>query len=537
MDPTYPFSFVLLATMADTAMAQAFGPVIGIPHEDVFGVANAGAVQVGFGASGPPRFLYQDGVRLTESSELDDRFGAAATYGDFNGDGLIDLAIGAPGESLGAATSAGAVTVIYGEPDPSHPSGVRWDDEDLLLTLDSLLNVPPRPGDVFGTALAASDFDHDGYSDLAIGVPGLDRRGQIDSGAVVVVYGRSSTGFDAPQVWDQDSPDMPDAAESFDRFGEVLAAPNVFSPAIFLPYYSFGGFDGPNYLAIGVPHEDIDGFEDAGAVFLMRGGSYGLTADARTHFWAQGRHGISDAPETHDQFGFSLAVFEARSAFTGSCSALMIGVPFEDVNGMVDAGAVHIIFSAQPERNGLVTVDDYFLHQDAVVETHSSYGLIEMPDQCEPNDQFGYSVVAGVTSYTHTSWEGLDAKAAIGVPGEDLSADDQGAVQLFRQWARSDSDGEVYTSRLIPTTFLTQTTSTDPDGAESGDHYGTSLWLDIFYPDLVIGVAGEDIGLTPDAGALEILDGLTVASWWHQAMSGSPDPAEPYDGFGLFMTP
>jgi len=33
---------------------------------------------------------------------------------DFNADGFADLAVGAPGEDVGAATDAGAVKVLYG---------------------------------------------------------------------------------------------------------------------------------------------------------------------------------------------------------------------------------------------------------------------------------------------------------------------------------------------------------------------------------------------------------------------------------------
>ena len=47
----------------------------------------------------------------------------------------------------------------------------------------------------FGASLAAADFDHDGYEDLAIGVPGADvlSEGQpySDAGAVYVAYGCS----------------------------------------------------------------------------------------------------------------------------------------------------------------------------------------------------------------------------------------------------------------------------------------------------------------------------------------------------------
>lgn len=41
----------------------------------------------------------------------------------------------------------------------------------------------------FGRVLAAGDFDDDGYSDLAIGVPYRTTDGMNDAGAVQILYG------------------------------------------------------------------------------------------------------------------------------------------------------------------------------------------------------------------------------------------------------------------------------------------------------------------------------------------------------------
>ena len=40
--------------------------------------------------------------------------GAAQVHGDFNGDGIADLAIGVPNEDVGTIADAGAVNVLYG---------------------------------------------------------------------------------------------------------------------------------------------------------------------------------------------------------------------------------------------------------------------------------------------------------------------------------------------------------------------------------------------------------------------------------------
>jgi hypothetical protein len=93
-------------------------------------------------------------------------FGYAAAAGDFNGDGYRDLAVGVLEHRGG-----GAVNVIYGSRDGLKPAGSeQW-------TQDSP-GIPgvSDPGDTFGHALAAGDFDADGYADLAVGNPREYRR-------------------------------------------------------------------------------------------------------------------------------------------------------------------------------------------------------------------------------------------------------------------------------------------------------------------------------------------------------------------------
>ena len=46
--------------------------------------------------------------------ETGDVFGSTLASGDFNGDGIDDLAVGAPGESLGDIENAGALHIFNG---------------------------------------------------------------------------------------------------------------------------------------------------------------------------------------------------------------------------------------------------------------------------------------------------------------------------------------------------------------------------------------------------------------------------------------
>ena len=115
--------------------------------------------------------------------QSDDFFGFALTAGDFNNDGIEDLAIGVPGEDK----DTGAVNVIYGGPDGlAAPGGQVWGQNSAGIV--SL----PEEDECFGIALAAGDFNNDGFEDLAIGVPEEDVGGILgerNAGAVNVLYG------------------------------------------------------------------------------------------------------------------------------------------------------------------------------------------------------------------------------------------------------------------------------------------------------------------------------------------------------------
>ena len=82
-----------------------------------------------------------------------------------------------------------------------------------------------EPGDEFGGAVAAGDFDNDGFADLAAGAPLEDVGTTINPGAVSVLYG-PVIGLSS-ETFTQDTPGVADAAEPDDRFG---AAPAVGDP-------------------------------------------------------------------------------------------------------------------------------------------------------------------------------------------------------------------------------------------------------------------------------------------------------------------
>src|SRR5436190_1990412 len=135
-----------------------------------------------------------------------------------------------------------------------------------------------------GSALA--DFNHDGFADLAVGVPHEDVGTVADAGAVNVLYGsagRLQATSPDDQFWNQDTTGVKDTAESGDTFGSSLGS---------------GDFnkDGFADLAIGVDREDVGAVGDAGAMNVLYGSASGLQATSPDdQFFSQDSTGVKDA--------------------------------------------------------------------------------------------------------------------------------------------------------------------------------------------------------------------------------------------------
>ena len=275
-------------------------------------------------------FWTQDEFGAGEDFAAGDRFGSAIAVGDFNGDGFDDAAFGVPDEDLPGINQAdaGTVTVAYGSLDGLGPDGAQ------SYSPPQIAQFQQRAGE----ALAAGDFDCDGYDDLAIGVPRYDVLALptiSDAGQVVILNG-SMQGLDTsnPIFINRNTGTIEGGATAGDRFGAALAAGNFNGDASLK-------LQPCDDLAIGAPGVNISGRNDAGAVFVLFGGISGLDTsppDPGEQFWHQDRAGITGVAEAGDGFGASLFAFDFGGDFVDD---LAIGAPTDEFDG--DDGAVLVL--------------------------------------------------------------------------------------------------------------------------------------------------------------------------------------------------
>jgi FG-GAP repeat protein len=369
---------------------------IGAPLDDVGAATDAGVVNVIYGSPGglsaPGNQLWtQDSPGIGDHAEAGDSLGTSLMTGDFNGDGFADLNSAATGEEVGTVMDAGAANVIYGSASGLTAAGNQVWSQDSP-------NVEDRSerGDAFGLYLTASDFDGDGFEDLAVGVPFEDLGSLPDAGAANVLYG-SAGGVSAvgDQLWTQDSPGIGDMAEVADAFGFSLAS---------------GDLDGDGFgdLAVGAPAEDFGPTFDVGIMHVLYGSGSGLSS-AGSQVWSQDSPGIRDVAEEGDLFGF----YPGIGDFNGDGFAdLAVGAYPEDIGAVVDAGGMNAIYGSAA---GLTSAGNQFWNQN-------SAGI---RDTSEEDDEFGCWV--GPADFDGDG----TVDVAICAQTEDVGATDDGAVNVI----------------------------------------------------------------------------------------------------------
>jgi len=228
-------------------------------HVDLVISAPAVSVQ---GFQGGGVFVYAgtaDGLDATPvqvfGGERSDEWGYGLDLADVDGDGELDLLVGAE-EDDDAGSNSGAVHVFSGVVDG------------FFTPAPTSTLLGPRSNARFGRAVAACDYDGDGLVDLAVGAYSTENQtvDAPDQGAVYIHRG-TATGF----------PPLPDQI----LWGRDFDGAWIDDPGQFLGLYlAAGDVDGDDRCELAAATHLYDGelFDDQGLVVLFHGDAVGLAS-------------------------------------------------------------------------------------------------------------------------------------------------------------------------------------------------------------------------------------------------------------------
>lgn len=453
------FSTILLSSCSASAWLLVSG-VACVP-------AGAQIASVGLSSVGAQIFASED--LLFYAPEAGEQFGRAVAAGDFNGDGIDDLATGLPLDSgfvNDPIPGTGAVVIRYGQPGGRLEPGLA---DTYLTQLASGSPDPAEANEVFGWSLAVGDFDGDHLDDLAVGIP-QNRTGAPTAGGVGIFYGRAG-GIElvASEFLRQGVAAIPGTPANNDQFGSALAA---------------GDFDADGYddLAVGSPFEDVQGFANAGTVTVLHGAATGLLP-FRGYLVSRAEPGIEGSPAAGDNFGDVLASGDFDNDGTDD---LAVGVQAE--NG--STGSVQRIYGGASGLN--------FSRSPIVVGVASG-------------GHFGAALAAG-----DFDADGTD-DLAIGAPMVNFTVSGQPRFSVGQVTVLYFSTAELFDQGVLFGAAAQQ----------DGDHFGSALAAGDFdgdgRADLAIGHSGEDLGATgSERGGVTILTGDSPGGLAHYFRFLSP---------------
>ncbi|WP_328495450.1 VCBS repeat-containing protein [Streptomyces sp. NBC_00414] len=358
----------------------------------VNGQAAAGALTILYGG-GEHATITQESPGVPGTAEKDDWFGTDTAYGDFDGDGYDDVAVGAQGEDVGSDVDGGTVAILWGS-----AAGLQG----------GTTVADPRASshDWFGSVLEAADFDGDGKDDLALGTytaatvdvlrGGFTRAGATGGHYTLSAAVQSGDGWGIRFLQSGDA--NGDGVEDLIVNGYEIDTEDGYNANFWYP----GSADGvrsadyqklPAGIITDVGDTDADGYDDIvfglawddgiagaqlGGAALIGHGSASGPAGGDVQSIDQDTSGVPGGGETGDQFGSELDLGDVNG--DGHLD-LVVSSPGEDLAGVVDTGAATVLYGAA-DGSGITGAGAKFLDQDTA----------GVPNSNEAADRFGSDV-------------------------------------------------------------------------------------------------------------------------------------------------
>jgi hypothetical protein len=388
-----------------------------------------------------------DGPDLSDA----DRYGqSVANIGDLDGDGVTDIAVGAPFDDEGGS-SRGAVHIHFMNTDGSIDSTVEIND--------STANGPDLTDvDKYGVSVVSiGDLNGDGVNDLAVGAE-RDDEGGTDRGTVHIHFMNTDGSIDSTVEINDSTSNGPELSDS-DYYGQTID--------------NIGDLDGDgvNDLVVGA-YEDDAGGDARGAVhihFMNTDGSIDSTVEINDS--------TANGPDLSNGDRYGKSVANIGDLNGDGVTDIAVGA-YIDGGGGIGRGAVHIHFM---NTDGSI---------DSTVEINDS--TTNGPDLIDW-DQYGYSL---------TDLDDLDGDGvrdiAVGAYGDDDGGSGRGAVHIHFM----NTDGSIDS-----TVEINDSTTNGPE-LEDTDWYGYSV-VDIEdldgdgVRDIAVGAVRDDEGGT-DRGTVHI---------------------------------
>ncbi|MFJ8637063.1 FG-GAP repeat protein [Streptomyces sp. NPDC093568] len=395
--------------------------------------------------------------------------------GDFNGDGYRDVAVSAMCTTVGSASCAGAVVVLYGS-----SSGVSATRKAVITQNSTGVPGTAEAGDLFGSSLAAADLDRDGYSDLVVGSSGESIGDREGVGSGTVLWGSASglsggKGLPQPSTLAEYGGFSHGAATGdFDGDGDMdVTLTGQSHTRLYLGPFTRTGGPLSHYGVgeIGSTFEVIAG-DMSGDHAAERVYPFSVDGDAGGQIdyyrWTGGGYKFTELPNAD---GFAGSIADINRDGYGDLVLGDSSDPSSDKPGGHKGGQITVWYGGPngPDPAQQPTV----VHQDST----------NVPGSGETGDGFGMALSTG-----DINGDGY-ADVAVAAPGEDIdAARDAGSVTVLY--------GSASGLQTSGSKSYTQNTAGVPGGAESGDNFGSAVDLtDITKDgkaDLIIGVDGEN---------------------------------------------